>query len=158
MSKLFRVFVQIIIGVALLNGFGMLFLSLRKIVFVIINLLDPPGGAHHTPGIEMVESLDLALVALVFMLFAVGFAKLFLPESRMFKEFQLEWMHVSNFSDLKLLLWDTILLSIVVSVGADIIARERVSTWEDLVIPGSVTLLALGAKLIHRPHEKHSNP
>ena len=74
-------------------------------------------GEIHTeshPGLSILESLDVFLVALVFLIFALGIAKLFLPEPSEKGGLRLpNWMQIQNFTQLKLLLWEAVLTTLV---------------------------------------------
>src|SRR5215204_633330 len=62
-------------------------------------------------GIYFMEALDRFLIAFVFMIFSLGIYKLFFV-----KEHHIEglpaWLQIENFKELKVLLWETIMVTL----------------------------------------------
>jgi uncharacterized membrane protein YqhA len=150
-----RYLAVVVVVVAILHAVTFLYLGTEAAVktywHVIDGQLDP---ASERPGLELLHALDAMLVALVMILLAVGVAKLFLlphheghPEghSRLPR-----WLDIESFSDLKYVLWETILLALLVfglsSLSAD---REHLS-WNALVLPAAILMLAVSLFLMKR--------
>jgi len=71
------------------------------------------GEEVPNPRLPLLESLDWFLIALVFLIFSLGIAKIFIgyegsPEALP------EWLRIRDFKELKVLLWETILVTMVV--------------------------------------------
>jgi uncharacterized membrane protein YqhA len=114
------------------------------------------SGAHSgeamRPGLELLHSLDFLLIALVLLILALGVAKLFLLPPTIATRAPLPtWLNVETFSDLKVLLWETILTALVVfglpTLSVELAGRLEVTA---LVLPGAIMLLALGLFLMKR--------
>ena len=111
------------------------------------------GQLHtdHHPGLKILESLDVFLVALVFLIFALGIARLFLPIEDEEKSPKLpEWLNIKTFTDLKMLLWETVLTTLVVYFVSDVVKHEGHYTWEMLILPGSILFLSLSIFIVKK--------
>jgi uncharacterized membrane protein YqhA len=106
------------------------------------------GGPEAKPGIEILESLDLFLVGLVFLILSFGFMKLFYPEFSWFHKINLPWLKVEDFIQLKQLTWNAMLLTLLIIFGAQVIRSNRQLDWTLLIIPVSVALFSISAKFL----------
>lgn len=105
-------------------------------------------GADAKPGLEILESLDLFLVALVFLILSLGFMKLFYPEFKWFSQISLPWLQVEDFVQLKHLTWNAMLLTLLIIFGAQVLRANGQLDWSILIIPISVLLFSFAAKLL----------
>lgn len=105
-------------------------------------------GANAKPGLEIVESLDLFLVGLVLLIVSLGFMKLFHPDFSWFKDFNFPWLKVDDFFQLKQLIWNAFLLTLLVTFGIQLLRTIGNWDWPLLVVPGSVFLFALASKFM----------
>jgi uncharacterized membrane protein YqhA len=97
--------------------------------------------------LPLLESLDWFLVALVFLIFSLGIAKIFIGyEGR--NEDLPEWLRIDSFKELKVLLWETILVTLVVWSVSTIARRLDTLGWDILVLPVVVFVLAIGLYLM----------
>lgn len=107
-------------------------------------------------GIYFMESLDRFLIAFVFMIFGLGIWKLFYV-----KEGQIEdlpaWLKIESFKDLKILLWETIMvtlvvftISMVVNTTAEKGAVIDSLSWNALVLPAIILILSLSLFLMRK--------
>ena len=98
----------------------------------------PSEEAH--PGLYLLESLDSFMVSLVFMIFGMGIARIFL-----FDKVQMEgipqWLNVSDLEELKTLMWKTILFTLVVFSVTGFIKNPQYE-WETLVFPIAILILS----------------
>ena len=118
--------------------------------------------AHLGPGdqanigrlmaIGLLHSVDMFLVAIVFFVLAIGMLILFTnPEADMPK--LPAWLHVKNFMELKAILWEAILTTLVVAYLAKLAEGEiegKQMAVEDLLIPGGVLLIAISLFFLKR--------
>jgi uncharacterized membrane protein YqhA len=104
-------------------------------------------------AIGLLHAVDAFLVAIVFFVLALGILILFNdPETKLPIKLP-QWLHVHNFMELKGILWEAILTTLVVSYLARL--AERVIDGKDmtvnsLVIPGGIFLIALSLFLLKR--------
>ena len=118
-------------------------------------------GKMHTdehPGLLILESLDLFLVALVFIVFSIGIIMLFLPNTAdKIREHVPAWMNIHNFMELKLVLWEAILTALIVFFVSEVFkqADKGHFSWEMLVIPGAILVLSLSILVLRKSESKH---
>lgn len=105
-------------------------------------------GIKGRPGLEIVESLDLFLVALVFLILSLGFMKLFNPDFAGFKKIVLPWLSIDNFFQLKHLTWNAILLTLLITSATHILRANGDLDWSMLIIPGVVFLFSVSSKML----------
>jgi uncharacterized membrane protein YqhA len=116
-------------------------------------LLGTEGERMERPGLELLHSLDFFLVSLVLMILAVGVAKLFLlPAAAAHRPANLpSWLDVESFTDLKVLLWETILTTMLVAaIPIFTTAIGEKMEWSALVMPAAILLLALSLYLMKK--------
>jgi len=98
------------------------------------------------PGIMLLEGLDVFMVALIFMIFGLGIARLFLFDKD--KDMNVpSWLHIHDLKGLKVLLWESILVTLVIFSINPIIKKEVVS-WDILVYPAFILMLSLALFLM----------
>jgi uncharacterized membrane protein YqhA len=150
-----RYLAVVVVVLAILHAVTFLFLGTQAAVKTYWHILDGQlDPASDRPGLELLHALDAMLVALVMILLAVGVAKLFLlPHHEDHPEGQRRlprWLDIESFSDLKYVLWETILLALLVFGLSSLSANLGDLSWNALVIPASILLLALSLFLMKR--------
>lgn len=148
MSKIFRFAIIALILATFFNAIFFIVSGIYRSVHAYI--LVTQTGLDSKPGLHLVESIDSFLIALVFLILSIGITKLFVPDFLWMKGIDLHWMKIDNFTQLKMLLWGTVLLSLVVLSAINLIEAEGHYDWPMLVVPGAVVLMALAAKF--QPH------
>ena len=146
MFKIYKFSIFLIIYTTLISSVIFIGFGVYRFVHALIMLVQI--GIDSKPGLEIIESLDAFLIALVFLMVGLGFIKLFYPKLTVFKEFDLPWLKVNDFYDLKHLLWNTILLTLLVTFGIQIIKAKGVLDVNLLIIPAAVLMFALSAKFM----------
>jgi uncharacterized membrane protein YqhA len=103
------------------------------------------SDATERPGIEILHSLDLLFVSIVFIVVALGIAKLFLLAPSAQEDASLPvWLRINKISELKVLLWETILVTMVVVALSEFTASiYSTHDWTVLLTPAAILLLAL---------------
>ena len=150
-----RYIAAVVVILSILHALAFLFLGAR-IAFHAYHLIVSRAGAAENvrPGLELLHSLDFLLIALVLLILGLGVAKLFLlpPGAVARRLYALPtWLNMETFSDLKVLLWETILVALVVfglpTLSADLVGKLD---WSALVLPAAITLMALGLFFMKR--------
>jgi uncharacterized membrane protein YqhA len=114
------------------------------------------GEEVPNPRLPLLDSLDSFLVALVFLIFSLGIAKIFIEYDRE-NDGLPSWLRIQDFKQLKVLLWESVLVTLVVMCIGVIARRVERLTWEALVLPGIVLVLAIGLYLMrHQESEPTS--
>lgn len=126
---------------------------LHALAFLAMGTKDAFRGYKHLifedegsrPGLELLHSLDFLFVSLVLIVLALGIARLFLLEPGSGQIAHLpEWLRIESISELKVLLWETILTSLLIIGLSDITEGilERLD-WSVLLTPAAILILAL---------------
>jgi len=150
MKILLRIIILLICAVTFLNALVFVGISTYRSLDTYLILIQ--GHLEERPGADLVESLDGFLIAIVFLIFAIGFGKLFVPELRFLKNIQIPWLEPQNFSELKHVLWEAILTTLVVVFAIQIVRDLDHLNWHHLIIPGGITLIAVALKMLKSPH------
>lgn len=108
-------------------------------------------------AVGMLQSVDIFLLSLVLFVFSVGLLVLFgSRNAEALTALLPSWIKVSSFLQLKIIIWEAILTTLVVSYLAAL-AQYKLSGKEvsltSLVIPGAILLLAASLFLIKK-HDK----
>jgi uncharacterized membrane protein YqhA len=106
----------------------------------------------YKPSIYIMKGLDGFMLAIIFIIFGLGIARLFLLD-RVPEEEIPSWLRFQDMKGLKVLLWETILVTLV------IYCLQVLLTYKDLgpdllIIPGAILLLSLALFFV-RWKEKH---
>ena len=129
-----------------------LFLLIDSVVFILIGvsysihgykeiigkIIDP--SSPERPGLLLIEGLDVFMVAIVFMIFGLGTARLFIF-GETDNKFIPKWLDINNFKELKILIWETILVTLVITSLGDLIKGPR--SVESLYFPLIILILTL---------------
>jgi uncharacterized membrane protein YqhA len=149
--------VKIIIGViavlVFLSGIILTLIGIYDFVIVFAHLgPSEQENIGRLMAIGLLHSVDMFLVAIVFFVLAIGMLILFTnPEANMPK--LPAWLHVKNFMELKAILWEAILTTLVVAYLAKLVEGEiegKQMAVEDLLIPGGVLLIAMSLFFLKR--------
>jgi uncharacterized membrane protein YqhA len=93
------------------------------------------------PGLHLIESLDSFIIALVFLVFSFGISRLFIFDT-IKSDLLPKWLNIEGLKDLKVLLWETILVAFVV-IFISYYLKNTPDTWEALQIPVIILILSI---------------
>jgi len=148
-----RYVASVVVVLSLLHSLTSLYMRARIAVATYWHVVSGASGAsEQRPGVELLHSLDYFLVSLVLMILGLGVAKLFLLPSTTHRSSRLpSWLNVESFSDLKFLLWETILTTLLIAALPMLSAGlfEKLG-WSALVAPAAIMLLALSLYLMKK--------
>ena len=114
------------------------------------------SGRWANPGITLFEALDRFLIAVLFYIFGVGMIKLFMPE--LFRDAELpRWLDIRDIKELKVLLWETVLVTLMVLSVTELVATKRELTWNTLIMPSVIAVLSLSLFLMRSKVETGSS-
>jgi uncharacterized membrane protein YqhA len=114
------------------------------------------GESEGRPAVHILQGLDLFLVGLVFMIFALGIMKIFTHYNGDEAGVP-NWLKIKSFKELKVLLWETILVTLVVFTLTGIVSHKGALGWETLILPLIILILTMGLFLM-REKESHKDP
>lgn len=110
----------------------------------------------HLVGIVatgLLKGIDLFLMAVVFFVFSIGILILFTDPDETLPVALPEWLRIKKFVELKVILWEAILTSLVISYLAGL-AEQRMAGKEvnliHLIIPGVILLISLSLFLLKK--------
>ena len=140
-----------------INTIGLIIMGIYNTIITASEL--PPfifeGHGEVRPGLGFIESIDIFLISLVFLVFSVGINLLFIKHSdQEFIASVPKWMRVKNFSELKFLLMEAIIATLFVLLISAFIQLDGAIDWEFLVLPATVLMLAISLKILKWKEEK----
>jgi len=149
MKTLYFVLRNIIMVIALLvftAGIAIALLGVYDFIHVFSYLaLDKKDGFIALVAVGLLQAVDLFLVAVVMFVFSLGILILFNDREEIPVKLP-EWLKVKNFMQLKIILWEAILTTLVVSYLAGLVQQKLSAipmSYSDLIIPGGILLIAL---------------
>jgi uncharacterized membrane protein YqhA len=123
----------------------MLAINFVRGIHAYTHLFDPETSR---PGLEVMEIVDGLLLVLLLLIMNIGFMKLFLPNSKWALSLDLPWLKINSFSQLKMLLIETILTTLVIVFATTVIKEDGRLKWNDIVLPTAIFLFALTIKSV----------
>jgi uncharacterized membrane protein YqhA len=140
-----RYIALVIVVLAVLHAVAFLAMGVEIAIKAYGHVLADIHSGWSLPGVELLHSLDFLFVALVLLVMGLGIAKLFLlnPSEADPPSLPL-WLRINSISQLKVLLWETILTTLVIVALSDLI-RELFTKldWTALIMPVAILMLAL---------------
>ena len=112
-------------------------------------------NTEHPPGITLIEALDRFLIGFVFIIFSVGLSRLFLSEASFLKSYDLPWLKITEFTQLKTLLISALLVALFVAwtPTAITLAQQQMPVdWTMLIFPAGLLLVSIAAKFVKDAH------
>ena len=149
-EKLLRLRYVIIIAV--------FFLMLNSIVFLIVGAVHCIHGykeflsagfyasEESRPGLYLMEGLDAFMLALTFMVFSLGLARLFIFDKVTVDRLP-SWLNIHDLKGLKVLIWETILVTLVILCVTNILKYPGRS-WDTLIFPALILILTVSLVLM----------
>jgi uncharacterized membrane protein YqhA len=135
----------VIVALSVLHAVAFLVMGTRIALHAYWHLMDDPAAGWSRPGVELLHSLDFLFVALVLLVLGLGVAKLFLLKPSEEETQPLPgWLRIQNITQLKVLLWETILTTLLIVSLSDLI-RDLFTKleWSALAMPVAILILAL---------------
>jgi uncharacterized membrane protein YqhA len=141
-----RIIINVLAFQMLLSGIALTVLGGYEFTLVFSHLTNGTPHAGRVMAIDLLHAVDLFLVAIVFFVLSLGILVLFNnPDSPLPIRLP-EWLRIKNFMQLKVILWEAILTTLVVAYLASLAEKEiqgEEITVQTLVVPGGIFLIAL---------------
>ena len=141
-----KYFALIISLMIMFSGFVAVVVGSMRLFKSIMQLTGLQEG-DGKPGIHLIEAVDTFLFALVILVLGGGIFKLFVGDENTFKG-SVVFSKIKTFMDLKVLLWETLLLTLTVWCALGYFAHPGEMRYEQLILPITIVLLALALKLM----------
>ncbi len=151
---LVRYFFVIAVAILLLNAFIFLLVGAVHSIHGFIEFINVGFSPNDEsrPGISLLEGLDSFMVSLVFLIFGLGIARLFIFD-KMESNLIPKWLNFNDLKGLKILLWETILVTLVILCVSNLI-KFPTRSWEALIFPIIILILSL-ALFLMKGKESH---
>ena len=132
---------------------AVIFLLLNSLAFIIMGVVESMEGyidllrsnfrstEAHRPGTQLLDGLDLFVSALVFMIFGLGLGQLFVLNDTAYRSLP-RGLAINSLKELKILLWETILVALVIYCVTHLLRMEPLS-WDILPFPTLILILSL---------------
>ena len=140
-----RYLAVVIVVLSVLHAVAFLVMGTRIAVRAYWQVLGDSASGWSSPGVELLHSLDFLFVSLVLLVLGLGIAKLFvLKPSQQSMEGLPGWLRIESITQLKVLLWETILTTLLIVSLSDLV-RDLFTKleWSALAMPVAILLLAL---------------
>jgi uncharacterized membrane protein YqhA len=89
----------------------------------------------------VMKGLDLFMLTIIFIIFGLGISRLFLFTNTADEEIP-SWLRFSEMKGLKVLLWETMLVTLVIYC-LQLLLTSQTQSPELLILPGAILLLSL---------------
>jgi uncharacterized membrane protein YqhA len=138
-----RYIILVAVGILFLNSvffiIGGTVFSFKGYIEFIQNGFLP--SVTYNPVLYILKGLDAFMLAIIFIIFGLGIARLFLFTNA--SEDQVpSWLRFHEMKGLKVLLWETILVTLVIFCLQILITHKELSL-DLLILPGAILLLAV---------------
>ena len=139
-------FIKVIASLVFVAGLSFTGLGLYEFIHSL-SLVQDDENAAVSMAVFILKTIDMFLIAIVCFIFSLGLMVLFDNKKHISTSLNLpEWLNVKNFMQLKVILWEAVLTTLVISYLA-MLARERFNnsplTPELLIIPGAIFLISI---------------
>ena len=152
MHRLLNISILIVVFITFINAMVFFALGIYHSVEAYIDIAH--GRWDNHPGIILVESLDRFLFGFVFIIFSIGLSRLFLSDIPFLKTYELPWLKISEFHQLKSLLVSAILVALLVAWApiAVVFTLDGKMDWTIVLFPTCILILSVAAKFIKDSH------
>ena len=133
------------------------FTLLSSFVFLIGGVVESIHGyrlffehgleGENRPGAYLLKGLDLFLVSMVFLIFAFGIMRIFTHYESPDENLP-GWLKIKDFKELKILLWETVLVTLVVFTFTEFVTSRQFLKLETLIMPGVILILSVSLFLM----------
>jgi uncharacterized membrane protein YqhA len=128
----------------LLNALCFLILGVREAIHGYQALYASfSDGSVKNIGILFLDSLDMFLIAMVFLIFGLGIVKIFVHYHSDDKMNLPAWLHIQEFKELKILLWEAIIVTLVVFGLGRMVENRDPYNWGSLILPLIILILSI---------------
>ena len=141
-----KYFALIISLMIMLSGFIAVVVGTIRLFKSIMEITGLQQGDGR-PGVHLIEAVDTYLFSLVILVLGGGIFKLFVGDEHTFGG-SLVFSKIKTFMDLKVLLWETLLLTLTVWCALGFFSHPGDLRYEQLILPVTIVLLALALKLM----------
>lgn len=158
-----KILLVIIFFIALMVSIsGIVFTALGAIEFfhAVGHLFDQESHMFvQSTAIKLLQSVDMFLLSIVLYVFALGIIMLFHKNiGDELREVLPEWLQIRDFLQLKALLWEAILTTLVVSFLATLVSIKLSGDslgWEVLALPVCILIISVSLYALKKGGSEH---
>ena len=147
MFNVLRVIVSIISLFVFASGVVLTGLGVYDFVKIFTHLgSDEEHSAARLMAVDLLHAVDFFLVAIVFFVLSLGMMLLFYRVDATHPLKLPEWLKIKDFLQLKVILWEAILTTLVVSHVANLVEKKIngvPTSLNDLLVPAAVLVISL---------------
>jgi uncharacterized membrane protein YqhA len=147
-----RFIFMIAVIVTFLNSMFFLYLGVRNAFHGYHDVI--MGAEKGTPGLAFLESLDMFMVGLVFLIFSLGMMRIF-THYHVADDKLPGWLRIHSFKELKILLWETVLVTLVIVSVSTLVRNITALTWHILIIPAMILVLSISLYVMRKEENHH---
>lgn len=148
MKYIVRVAITVIASILAVDALVLIIRGVLLSVHTYRDLFDP---TIEKPLLPALEAVDLFFMALVFIIMAIGLVQLFIGDMPILRAVSFPWLKIESFTALKILLWDTFLVTLLVLFVTKVFA-EPVMSWDVLILPAAILMLTICSFLLKQKH------
>lgn len=150
-NKILRIRYVFLIAVVftLLNSFFFLIGGVLESIHGYMLFYQHGLDGESRPGTYLLKGLDMFLVSMVFLIFALGIMRIF-THYHSSDENLPGWLRINNFKELKILLWETVIVTLVVFTLTEIVSSNKALNLDALIMPGVILILTVSLFLMKR--------
>jgi len=143
-----RFIVLIIVFVTLINSFAFIGYGVYKSYAGYLGIFKGAAFTAERPFLQIFTSLEYFFIAVVLIVFALGIYQLFIlkpSENETAKDMLPKWLRIKSFNELKYILWETIVTTMLVLYLVAYVESADNNAWslEMLIAPGIVLIIAV---------------
>ena len=152
MKNWFKLFTYPMILMLLITTIGLLILAGVNAYKGVLLIIDGTVFTqdHSGAGLYFLQTMDIILGAIVTIILMTGIVSLFeIVDTKTIQSLP-KWLQITDFRHLKIILWETILVAMVVFFFVILSHVNGSYDWNLLVIPISILLLAIGVYFVRK--------
>jgi len=156
-----RIFILVIAILMLLSGIILTGIGGYEFAAVFPHFASHEQQFGRIMAIDLLHAVDLFLVSIVFFVLSLGILVLFSSPDKPLPVKLPDWLKIKTFMQLKVILWEAILTTLVVAYLASLAERgieEKEITIESLIVPAGILLVALSLFFLKKGEgDSHKN-
>jgi uncharacterized membrane protein YqhA len=152
-EKIIHLVIAIVVAGIFLAALAFVGTGIYALFIALFHIFD--ATTRQEAMLSLLETVDLFLIALVFLILAIGLTQLFLGKTLLGDHPHSRWLLFEDFSELKLVLWKTVLTTMLISFFVELYKGRHHPDLYLLIFPASITLIAFSFFLLKSKHTKH---
>ncbi len=160
----FRIVLVVAVAASMFGAVLMFLLGVKKTLAAYAIFLDHLNAplkdsiiADNKSIALMIQSIDAFMIGMVFIIFAYGITTLFIKKIHVAEDNVFSWVRITNINQLKVIVGEMIVIILFVKFLEIILLSAQDLTFEMLVLPVGIALLALALKFLDLDHREKTD-